>query len=41
MIDDHNRCEWANVSSGLAHSGLDSPDKGPYRKTVIVVVVNC
>jgi len=22
MIDDHNRCEWVNVSSGTGSSGL-------------------
>jgi len=22
MIDDHDRCEWVNVSSGIGSSGL-------------------
>jgi len=38
MIDDQDRCEWVNVSSGVAHLG--SPGQNPKsRKTVVVVVV--
>jgi len=34
MIDNHDRCEWVNVSSGTG-----SPGQNPMiRKTVVVVV---
>jgi len=36
MIDDQDRCEWENVSSGTGSPGL-SRTKG--HKTVVVVVL--
>jgi len=38
MIDDHNRCEWVNVSSGTSSLGL-SWMKSRERKMVVVIVV--
>ena len=38
MIDDHNRCEWVNVSSGTSSPGLFRT-KSSQRKTVVIVVV--
>jgi len=38
MIDDHNKCEWVNVSSGSGSPGF--PGQNPKsRKTVVCVFV--
>jgi len=38
MIDDHDRCEWVNISSGTGHPGCprQNPDS---RQTVAAAVV--
>jgi len=38
MIDDHDRCEWVNVSSGTGSPWL-SQTKSRLHKMVVVVVV--
>jgi len=38
MIDDHDECEWVNVSSRTAHPGC--PGQNPQsRKTVVCVLL--
>jgi len=37
MIDDHNRCEWVNVSSGISSHGC--PGQNPESRKMVVVVV--
>jgi len=37
MIDDHERCQQVNVSSGPAHSGC--PRQNPESRKMVVVVV--
>jgi len=37
MTDDHDRCEWVNVSSGTGSPGL-SRTKSESRKMVVAVV---
>jgi len=34
MIDDHNRCEWVNVSSGSSSPGL--PGQNPWSRKMVV-----
>jgi len=34
MIDDHDRCEWANVSSGIGSPGLSQ------KKSTVVLKTN-
>jgi len=38
MIDDHDRCEWVNVSSGMAHQGC--PGQCPESHKMAVVVAD-
>jgi len=39
MIDDRDRCEWVNVSSGIAH--LECPRQSPARRKMVVCVCVC
>ena len=39
MIDDRDRCEWVNVSSGIAH--LECPRQSPVRRNMVVCVCVC
>jgi len=38
MINDHNRCEWVNVSSG--NSSPSCPRQNPESRKMIVVVLS-
>jgi len=40
MIDDYNRCEWVNVSSGTGSPGLSrTKSREPYFKIFVVVTL--
>jgi len=39
MIDDHNECEWVNVSSGTSSSGC--PGQNPNSRKMVVFVCVC
>ena len=39
MIDDHDECEWVNVSSGTAHPGC--PEQNPKRRKTVACVCVC
>jgi len=39
MIDDHDRWEWVNVSSGTAHVGCPGQSPDSHIMVVVVVVV--
>ena len=36
MIDDHDRCEWVNVSSGTVSPGLSGQNPNSHRMVVCV-----
>jgi len=38
MIDDHNRCEWVNVSCGTAHLGCPGQNPDSHKMVVCVHV---
>jgi len=41
VVDDHDRCEWVNVSSGISLPGLSqTKSRKPQNSCSIVVVVN-
>jgi len=37
MVDDHDRCDWVDISSGTGSPGWSTRTKG--RETVAVVIV--
>ena len=37
MIDDHNRCEWLNVSSGTGSPSLSRQSPESHKMIVVVV----
>jgi len=38
MTDDHDRCEWVNVSSGILSPGC--PGQNPERRKTVVCVLS-
>jgi len=41
MSDDHDRCEWVNVSSSTGSSGLSRTKSGEQKNSVCVCVCVC
>jgi len=42
MIDDHDECEWMNVSSGTGSPGLSRrPGQNPKRHKMVLCVCVC
>jgi len=39
MTDDHNRCEWVNVSSGTGSTRLSGGKRGDYQNCSVLYCV--